>query len=343
MGQTTGGTQRHSPSSGSVNGPNHSVELVVRCHRNVSLCPDRWNYLLTKYADSDLLIDLHEGVQDLQLSDVQRERTIVADWYSSADFADQQTDQLSRRESGTGGWFLARSEYQHWYQRPNSTLLCPGIPGSGKSMIVATVVDDLQKCFASHNDVAVVYLYCNFNRRAEQDLRRMLSTLIRQLFQEQTWLSDNVTGLYMAHRDRATRPSVDELKSVLRFLVASYRRVFFVIDALAECGNEEQQRDRLLDELFSLQTLKSENVNILATTRFIPDITQRFSTYPRVEVRANENDLGIYLTNRMSGLASFVARDVSLQEAIKQQITSAAKGMFVGLTQSSCSNGLTIL
>jgi len=198
------------------------------------------NYLLTAFNASDLVIDVREGVQDLQLSDAQRERTIVADWYSPGDFADQQTDQLSRRQTGTGGWFLARAEYLQWRQQANSTLLCPGKPGSGKSVMVATVVDDLQTCFEASRDVVIAYLYCNFNRQAEQNLCRMLATLIRQLFQEQAQPLDAVTALYKKHRDRATRPSLDEYKNVLRLLVSSYRRVFVVVDALDECGNTEQ-------------------------------------------------------------------------------------------------------
>lgn len=67
----------------------------------------------------------------------------VADWYRPTEFADLQTDQLSRRQLGTGDWLLARPEYLQWREQVNSTLLCPGIPGSGKSVMIATVIDDL--------------------------------------------------------------------------------------------------------------------------------------------------------------------------------------------------------
>lgn len=45
--------------------------------------------------------------------------------------------------------------------------------------MVAAVVDDLQTLFEKNKDVAVAYLYCNFNRWAEQNLRSILATLTR--------------------------------------------------------------------------------------------------------------------------------------------------------------------
>lgn len=279
-------------------------------------------------GNSNLVVEVLEGVQDLKHSDAQREKMTIADWYSPADFADQQTDQLSRRENGTGGWFLTHPDYQHWCQHANTTLLCPGIPGSGKSMMVATLVNDLQTQFTDVEDATIAYIYCNFNRQSDQDLRRMLATLIRQLFQERVQLPEYVTELYRTHRDRATRPAIDELKHVLRLLVKLCKRVFIVIDALDECGNDEQQRDRLLEELFFLQQYGG-NVNLLATTRFIPDIVRQFSTGAQIEIRADKDDVGIYLTSRMYGLPRFVSQNPQLQADIKRQITNAAKGMLV--------------
>lgn len=174
-----------------------------------------------------------------QSSEIQREKIIVADWCSPADFASQQTDWLGRRQDGTNGRFLAHVEHQHWHRQTNSTFLCPGLKRSGKSVMVATVIHDLQTYFKARKDVVIAYLYCNYKRQAEQDLRSMLATLVRQLFQERLELPADVRALYQKHRDRATRPSVDELRNLLRFLVTLYKRTFIVIDALDELSNDE--------------------------------------------------------------------------------------------------------
>lgn len=191
--------------------------------------------------------------------------------------------------------------------------------------MVATVVNDLQTCFEARKDVVVAYLYCNFNRQAEQGIDRILATLTRQLIQERVQLPDAVIALYEKHRRRATRPSVEELKQVLQLLVCSYSRIFVVIDALDECENDA--RCDLLDNLTALQNSGSNNMNVLATTRFIPEIVERFSQQPRLEVRANESDIAVYLTSQMNKLAGCVSRNTQLQDAIKSQIINAAEGM----------------
>ena len=155
----------------------------------------------------------------------------------------------------------------------------------------------------------------------------MLAALIRQLFQEQVQLPVTVKALYDKHRDRQTKPTMEELGTLLQSLVKLHRRVYIVIDALDECQNTSRQRDRLLDEIVSLQHSDGNYVSMLATTRFVPEILERFSRCPQIEISASESDLEIYLADRMTTLADFVAKETGLQEEIKRCIVGAAKGM----------------
>jgi Cdc6-like AAA superfamily ATPase len=57
---------------------------------------------------------------------------------------DLRTDRLT----GTGRWFSESTKFQAWLHGDESkTLICPGIPGSGKTLLATRVVDMLQeKC-----------------------------------------------------------------------------------------------------------------------------------------------------------------------------------------------------
>lgn len=269
---------------------------------------------------------LRGAALDLPVRHARHELETITNWFSSSDHADRQVDRLADREPGTATWFLAHREYQHWRCHLNSTLICPGIPGSGKTVIVATIINDLKTYFAGDKDIAIAYFYCSFNRQTDQTLERMLAVLVRQLFQERAILPESITALYQKHHTRAVRPLVDELKEMLRTLSNSYARVFFVIDALDECGPE---CNHLLDELTFIQNQKSACVNILATTRVVPDILQRFSAHPQIEILADIDDIRHSLNRRMSRHPRFVTQDVKLQEEIIQKITSADHGMSV--------------
>ena len=105
--------------------------------------------------------------------------------------------------------------------------------------------------------------------------------------------------------------------------------MFIVVDALDECQTDEGCRARLVSELFRLQTRHS--INIFATSRFIPEIRDRFKDISSLslEIRASRDDVARYVQGHMSHLPSFVQTDKQLQEEITTRISEAVDGMYV--------------
>lgn len=97
-----------------------------------------------------------------------------------------------------------------------------------------------------------------------------------------------------------------------------------IVDALDECND---CRRKLLSKLVNLQT--SQGTNIFATSRFIPEIVDRFKTSISLEIRASADDVARYLQGHIGQLPSFVQRDRELQEEIKTGISDAVDGMFL--------------
>jgi hypothetical protein len=81
----------------------------------------------------------------------------------------------------------------------------------------------------------------------------------------------------------------------------------------------------LLDTIFKLQA--TSNANVFATSRFIPEITERLSGMPTLEIRASQEDVPRYLLDNLSILPSFVSRNKDLQEEISSVITTSVDGM----------------
>jgi Cdc6-like AAA superfamily ATPase len=222
---------------------------------------------------------------------------------------------------------LDSTEFQTWLETGTQTLFCPGIPGAGKTIIAAIVVDHLLTSFKDDLATGIAYLYCNFGRQREQKAEDLLASLLKQLSMRQSPLPGSVKDLYDHHKVTRTRPSVDEILRILQSVVTTYSRVFIIIDALDECQVSNGCRTRFLSELFALQA--RHGANILATSRLIPDIVDQFKSSMLLEIRANRADVERYLEGHMRQLPSIVHQNTQLREEIKTRISEAVDGMCV--------------
>ena len=109
------------------------------------------------------------------------QRRAVLDWLDPADYAPQQSDYIGRRQAGTGQWLLDTAEFQEWVESNRQTLFCPGIPGAGKTILTAIVIDDLTARFHGDQSIGIAYIYFNFRRQDEQKAERLLANLLKQL------------------------------------------------------------------------------------------------------------------------------------------------------------------
>jgi hypothetical protein len=246
------------------------------------------------------------------------------DWLFSDDFPAQHADLIARRQADTGLWFLDSSEYTEWIHGASQTLLCPGIPGAGKTMMAAIVVDNLLKTVQTA-DVGVAYLYCNYKRQAEHTTPNLLAAILKQLVQDRPSIAQLLSGLYDHHQVRRTRLSLEETVSALRSVLGNYSKVYIIIDALDECPERDGTRSQLLKLCHSLQG--QTDLRMMATSRHISDIVAEFKDMPQVEVRASNADVKRYVEGKIDRLAKCVQRDRDLQELVKDRIVEAVDGM----------------
>ena len=250
----------------------------------------------------------------------------ILDWITQIDYAPQQSDNIRRRQAGTGQWLLDSAEFKAWLE-DERTLFCPGIPGSGKTILTSTVVDELFARFGNDSNIGIAYIYCNYRRQHEQNLEDLFASLLKQLIQEQPLTPDSVKALYNRHKDKRTRPSLDELLRILETVAVAYSRVFIIVDALDECQISGGCRQRFLSGIFKIQA-KCE-AHLFATSRPISSIEKDFEGNLRLEIRASEEDVGRYLEGHLFRLPGFVRRSRELQEDIKKAIVNAVDGMYV--------------
>lgn len=244
-------------------------------------------------------------------------------------YALQQNDFIARRQEGTGEWFLNSTEFKQWLSQSKQTLFCPGMPGAGKTMITATVIDHLYRTYQNKPKTSITYIYCNFRQQHQQRYTDLLLSLLKQLVQGQPFIPNAVRVLYDECKGRGSRPSHEGILSTLYSVAASYSRLFILIDALDECQVSNEDRERFLRIVFGVQ--ERTKANILVTSRFVHEIEKRFGESIRLEIRASDMDVQLYIEQRLQSFPSFVLHNPALQAEIKTNLARAVEGMSVSV------------
>jgi uncharacterized membrane-anchored protein YjiN (DUF445 family) len=244
---------------------------------------------------------------------------------SPTDYPAQRSDIMKRRQEGTGQWFLDAPEVRRWLSEAKRTLFCPGIPGAGKTMVAAIAIDYLLKSVQNSSN-GVAYVFCNYKAREEQDATGMLMAILKQLVQARPSIAivEPVEQLHRKHADKGTRPSLDEVFGTLQDVLANFSTVHIVIDALDEC--REDARHQFLAKLQDLQAGRS--LRLMATSRFIPDIVDRFKEALRLEVQASDEDVKRFVAGQTYRMPKRIQRDSALLDMMQDKIVEAVDGMY---------------
>ncbi len=194
-------------------------------------------------------------------------------------------------------------------------------------MLAAIAVEDLTTRYSQTPEIGIAYVYCNFRRRDEQTTDQLLANVVKQLSRQKPSLSAELRELWNKHREKQTQPPFDDVLKILRRTVSSFSSVFIIVDAVDECQRSDGCRATLLSEIRRIQ--QSFNVNVLATSRFIPEIVDYFRSIGSInlEVSASREDVERYIDGNMMRLPSFVQRSLKLQADIKTSISVSVDGM----------------
>ncbi|KAL5083750.1 hypothetical protein Trisim1_000954 [Trichoderma cf. simile WF8] len=276
---------------------------------------------------SDVLSIVQEGVDKLVNVQRNKDHQEILEWLTPIDYAHQQRDFMKIRQPDTGHWFLNSEEYQAWIESDKQTLFCPGVPGAGKTIMTAVVINNLYNRYKGDADIGISYLYCDYRRQNEQKAEDLVANLLKQLTQGRAAMPDFIQKLYAEFRKKPERPSLRDLSDAMRSVCLLYSKVFIIVDALDECQTADGCRKSFLSEIFKLQ--EGTNVNFFATARNIPDILEAFKQSSSLRISARDEDVQKYLAGNMERLPPFVLRNPELQNEIKTIISKVSNGMFL--------------
>ena len=197
-------------------------------------------------------------------------------WLAASDPETNYQSALQLRESGTGSWLVESTEYVQWKTGLTKHLWLHGKAGCGKSVIAATIIEDVRSYCQSRTDIGCAMFYFTFSDTKKQSYRDCLCSLVAQVATRDP-ISTMLLQAYQASRND-TEKCLSKEQSLERIFVSAiqlYDQFLLILDALDESPDTLEEyhtiRQNLLKWLQAL-SLKVPKLRILATSRHLNDI-----------------------------------------------------------------------
>ncbi|KAH9899099.1 ankyrin repeat-containing domain protein [Xylariomycetidae sp. FL2044] len=231
---------------------------------------------------------------------------------------------LASRASGTGAWILSNPTYQEWLTGDDyGTLWLKGIPGSGKSVLAASLVDELSR---SHPGVPVLYFFF----RQIIDANHQPTTLLRDWLDQILLYSpplQKVLRTYAESKKPLDSISMEDLWKHLRSSFSALPDgVYCITDALDEM---DHGNDQFLKALAALGQWRPAKVKVILTSRPVPSVEVPLRKARCLQIRLEEDmvdvDISTFVHLGLQG-SSVSPQD---QEIITKAIPGRANGLFL--------------
>jgi len=259
----------------------------------------------------------------------------VLDLCSTYDF---QMTWKQTRKIGHCSLYSQCNDYQSWRSQASSlTLIYIGKLGSGKSVLMANIVDDLSTWV--QKPVPVAYFFCRYDIPESLKARTIFGSLARQLL-----LSIQNLALSKELPDETTlHLDIEDIRNLLQRVFPRNIPVYIVLDGLDEC--DSTTRNLLVQQLQKLQ--KTIILHMCISTRLNPaknqsDSLEGTASTKTVFMPDDNPDIKAYIDGELESLISsekLKMRNPVIVLDIQQKLMEGSQGMFLWVAlqlQSLC-------
>ncbi|KAI9040339.1 uncharacterized protein KD926_008296 [Aspergillus affinis] len=269
------------------------------------------------------------------------ERVKVFHWISRIEYRKHHEELSKGVLPGSGEWLLRSPEYIHWGQSSVSSILwLHGIPGSGKTKLVSTVINSIQQ----HSTAPVAYFYCNrSNAEGERSMpREIIRAILRQLASSDpdVPIKEPVVREYESRKKHAEKDgsslselAIEDCTKLIREITKS-NPATIIIDALDEC--DQLACYELLDALHEIVAESEEVVKVFVSSRDDVDVIgQSLEKCGQIPISPSQNggDIRRFIDTELDRLIKKrlllrgrISKD--LRKKVIKTLNKGAQGMF---------------
>ena len=225
--------------------------------------------------------------------------------------------------NGAGRWFLNSPPFKSWvggYISPH--LWVRGLPGSGKSVIAASVIAALHQLDAG----ICGYFFCSDRELSKRSASEIIRTIICQISQHSPDVTKHLDVIRQDGVYFTLSPSTLWQRVMVGRINPMSPRIYIVLDGIDECDQKER---RILLDIISLNK-RNANISWLVFSRFLPDIAQSLDG-PNMVLKPTDSaqDIRSYTAELIERSPSL--RSLSMKEGIAKKISASARGLFLSV------------
>ncbi|KUJ24171.1 ankyrin [Mollisia scopiformis] len=248
-------------------------------------------------------------------------------WLQPTDYTADSSEfrrHLSSQAPGTGLWICNTARYQQWHQSDgHSSLWVKGVPGAGKSVIAASMVEHL----SSTEDVPVLYFFFRYIVAANRKPRNLIQDFLAQLLPRCPRLQGTLQPLLGSELDHL---SDERLWEFLLLGLASIEKTYCVVDAMDEM--ELGSNDTFLQRLNGLATFRPESVKLFMTSRPKQYLQSALHDASIVHISLEDDlvgkDIAVFVAHRLKDVLSG-DENAQLRASLESTICERSRGLFL--------------
>ncbi|KAL9638177.1 MAG: hypothetical protein Q9204_001596 [Flavoplaca sp. TL-2023a] len=275
----------------------------------------------------DNLNQRHEAEIRIQMSE---ERRKILDSFGTTTPEKNHDMSLKLRQPQTGLWLTEGKDFSNWLNTAGSGLWLYGLPGAGKTVLAASLIEEAIR--RSSQKIAVAFYYCDYKDLETQKPCNILGSLAKQIATQDEQSFHALRTFYQQHRRSDKSPAEyepQELSALIKNMTVFFETAMIIVDALDECGKSAKRLTKLLAGLRSSNEYTDIRTLFLSRDEF--DIRDILFNYPQVSIAAKSKDLELYVVAEMAiriEEKDLRIKDPSLQKHIMERLIEGADGMF---------------
>lgn len=247
-------------------------------------------------------------------------------WLQPTDYLAESSEfrrHLESRAPDTGLWLTKTKEYRQWHDSPDTgSLWIKGIPGSGKSVLAASIIQYLK----STENVPVLFFFFRNIVAANFEPRSLIQDWLAQLLPHSPRLQFALKARLDTSLDEV---SETELVDMLLEGLSGISHVYCVADALDEMTAQNRP---FLDRLNSLATWRPGSVKLLMTSRPKQYLQSALRDSSIVQISLEQQlvdpEIAMYLAHRLDNMPSANVAKVS-RDKLVTMVAERSRGLFL--------------